>query len=86
VLYCILPDMPIIGTAEFNGWSFQHGQYTDPVLGAYQKSSGETYASVGAGVRLFVCDKIDFGIAGALAITQKHWAETLTRMEFRWRY
>ena len=25
-----LADMPIIGTFEFNGWSFQDGAYTDP--------------------------------------------------------
>src|SRR5262249_49932089 len=34
VLWRILPDVPLIGTLEFNGYSFQDGQFTDPVLAA----------------------------------------------------
>ena len=30
VLYRLTPDSPLIGTMEFNGWSFQGGGYTDP--------------------------------------------------------
>ena len=56
------PTLRIIGTLEFNGWSFQDGAYTDPILGPYQQSSGNSYLSVGPGFRWFICDKIDFGI------------------------
>src|SRR5262249_31088988 len=65
VLWRILPDVPLIGTFEFNGYSFQDGQFTDPVLGPFQKSSGDTYLSLGPGLRLVVCNKIDFGIGSA---------------------
>jgi hypothetical protein len=86
VLCRILPNVPLIGTLEFNGWSFQHGQYTDPINGAFQGSSGDTYLSFGPGLRLVVCDKIDFGFGTAFALTHGHWADQLYRTEFRWRY
>jgi hypothetical protein len=86
VVYRILPDVPLVATLEGNGWSFQHGAYTDPVLGPFQKSSGETYATLGGGLRLFVCDRIDFGVGAAFALTERSFARELYRVEFRWRY
>ncbi len=85
VLCRILPDVPLVGTAEFNGYSFQTGQYTDPVLGE-TRLTGTTYVSIGPGLRLFVCDKIDFGVGTAFAVTDHHFAQELFRSEFRWRY
>jgi len=80
-----LPDVPVIGTAELNGWSFQDGQFTDPELGPLP-ASGETYLSAGGGLRLVVCDKIDFGVGATFALTSDHWAEQLYRSEFRVRF
>jgi hypothetical protein len=71
---------------EFSGWSFQHGKYTDPGTGLPIKSSGETYASLGCGLRVFICDRIDFGFGASFAVTHDHWAEQLFRSELRWRY
>ncbi|HTN74607.1 MAG TPA: hypothetical protein VL096_05150 [Pirellulaceae bacterium] len=85
VLYRWQPSIPVIGTLEANGWSFQDGQYTDPVLGV-QSASGTTYVSAGPGVRVVVCDKVDFGIGSAFAITDQHWGEQTFRSEFRWRF
>ncbi len=82
----ILPTVPLIGTVEFNGWSFQHGEFTDPDVGGGQRITGETYVSVGPGLRLFICDKVDFGVGMAFALTDRHWAEQLYRSELRWRY
>jgi hypothetical protein len=85
VLWRILPDVPLIGTAEFNGYSFQDGAFTDPVLGPFQKSSGGAWLSAGPGLRLDVCKKIDFGVAAAFGIGH-HGPEQLYRTEFRWRF
>lgn len=86
VLYRFRPDVPLIGTAEFNSWSFQDGAFTDPVLGPFQGSSGTTYCSAGPGLRLFICDRIDFGFAASFALTNPHlWGE-LYSTEFRWRF
>jgi hypothetical protein len=81
-----LADVPLIGTMEFNGWSFQNGSYTDPILGANLGASGTTYFSIGPGARLVVCDKFDFGVGTAFSVTAKHWASTVIRSEIRWRF
>jgi hypothetical protein len=85
VLCRILPNVPLVGTLEFNGWSFQAGEYTDPFVGTV-RAGGQTYLSAGAGLRLFVCDRIDFGCAFAEALTEQHFADLLIRTEFRFRY
>jgi hypothetical protein len=85
VLYRILPDVSLVGTAELNGWSFQTGEFTNPVTGP-ERASGITYISMGPGLRLFVCDKIDFGVGTAFAVTSQHFADQLFRTEFRWRF
>lgn len=80
-----IANVPLVGTVEFNGWSFQDGLYTDPVLGP-QRATGETYLSLGPGLRLVICDKVDFGVAAAFSLTRDHFADTLIRSELRWRY
>lgn len=85
VWFRMLPDVPLIFTYELNGWSFQDGAYTDPVFGT-QAASGQTYLSFGPGLRMSVCNKVDFGVGTAFAITQDHFAEQLIRSEFRWRF
>jgi hypothetical protein len=86
VLWRPIPDVQLIGTAEFNGWSFQAGQFTDPVLGPFQKSSGDTFLSAGPGLRLVVCDKVDFGVGAAFELSGPLWPNELYRAEFRWRF
>lgn len=81
----VLPDVPIIGTLELNCWDFQDGLYTDPILGA-QKSSGYKYVTMGSGVRMFVCDRLDIGFAAAFALSEQHLAEKTYRVEFRLRW
>lgn len=84
-LWYFNPSVPIIGTFEFNGWSFQAGSYTDPYLGT-QDAARTTYASIGPGLRTVVCEKIDFGVAAAFSLTKDNFAQQLIRAEFRWRF
>ena len=81
-----VPDVPLIATLETQTWSFQDGQYTDPVRGAYQKSSDETYFSAGPGLRLFICDKMDFGFGTNFALSHDHFAREYYRFSFRARF
>jgi hypothetical protein len=81
-----LPDVQLIGTLEFSGYSFQDGAFTDPTFGPFQQASGATYLYSGPGLRLVVCDKIDFGVGTHFALTADHFAEQLYRVEFRWRF
>ncbi len=85
VLFRWQPSVPIIGTFEANGWSFQDGTYTDP-QGIVHSATGDTYISAGPGVRVVVCDRLDFGVGSAFAVTKDHWGEQSIRSEFRWRF
>jgi hypothetical protein len=85
VLWRILPDVPLIGTLELSGYSFQNGAFTDPTLGPFQKSSNQTYLSLGPGLRMYVCNRIDFGVGTAFALNQ-HGPAQWYRTEFRWRF
>jgi hypothetical protein len=86
VLWRPIADVQLIGTAELIGWSFQDGAYTDPFAGPFQKSSGGTYVSIGPGLRLVICDKVDFGVGAVFSITNHNFADQLYRTEFRWRF
>jgi hypothetical protein len=43
-------------------------------------------ASIGPGIRLFICNKIDIGVGSAIAVTGRHLEEEIVRTEFRWRF
>jgi hypothetical protein len=80
------PDIPLVGTFEVNTYSFQDGAYTDPIRGNFQKSSDTTYVSLGPGLRLFFCDKLDIGFGAAIAVTGDHFAREFYRTSVRFRF
>lgn len=86
VLFHILPHVPVIGTAEFSGFSFQDGAYTDPVLGPLQPANGDTYLYAGGGLRVFLGTAVDLGMGVRNAVSKTHLEGTLYRAEFRWRF
>src|SRR5262249_39631958 len=80
-------DIQLIGVAELNGYEICGGAYTDPVTGAplSAKSIGSSI-SIGPGVRLVICDKIDFGVGSAFNITDDSMGDEILRVQFRWRF
>lgn len=84
-LWTFAHDIVVVGTCEFMGYSFQDGLYTDPILGS-QKSSGYSYAYLGSGLRVSVCNRLDFGAGAMFALTEQHFAGQMYRVEFRVRY
>jgi hypothetical protein len=91
----------VVGTLEGSHWVILGGNYTDPNLlvpdprpgapagqltSVAASASNEQIFSAGPGIRLFVCDKIDFGVGTQFALTSDHWEEELIRCEFRWRF
>ena len=82
VLYRLTPNSPLIGTFEMDGWSFQDGLYTNPVTGP-TKASNETYFNIGPGLRMSICDRIDFGMAATWPVSFHYWANPSLRFEFR---
>jgi hypothetical protein len=96
VLYRFTPDVPLIGTLEFNDYTFQGGQFTvnpgivdsngQVVVGAGRASAmGVSVASIGPGLRLSVCNHLDFGLGTAFGMTD-HGPRQLYRAEIRWRF
>ncbi|WP_439626237.1 hypothetical protein [Gemmata sp.] len=79
-------DVQLIGTWEVNALTFLDGSYTDPTRGPNQRAVGMTYVSAGPGIRLNICDKLDFGAGSSFALTDPHFAAALFRTEFRYRY
>ena len=81
-------DIQLIGTAEFNGWQFTGGEYTGAggVDLAVSSSPAAEVFNMGPGVRLVVCDKIDFGVAGYFNVSSGSIAKELLEAEFRWRF
>ncbi|MGH9676703.1 MAG: transporter, partial [Candidatus Acidiferrum sp.] len=80
-------DIQLIGTIELNGYEFTSGDFTDPVTGAaFHSPSVGNILSIGPGLRLNICDKVDFGVGTAFAITSDHLAEELIRADFRVRF
>lgn len=77
-------DVKLIGTLELTGYSFQAGEYTDPVLGP-QKLSGENNMAIGNGYRVFF-GKFDVGLAGNFGITGKYMAREQMQFDLRFRY
>lgn len=81
-----LSDTVLVGSIETMGWNFTAGQVT-PGAGLQPVSANNTtYFSAGPGVRLCICDKIDFGFGVQFAVTSNHFADQLYRTEMRWRF
>ncbi len=81
-----LHNVEVVGTLECSGWTFQNGSFTSPDAGPFQQASGETYFSAGPGLRMDVCNRIDFGVGTQRSLTYHNWGDWLFRSEFRWRY
>ena len=84
-LYRIAGDAALIGTFEFNGWSFQNGRYTD-ISGGSKPADASSYFSAGPGLRLALGPRFDCGVGTAFALTEQHWANQLLRCEMRFLY
>jgi hypothetical protein len=80
-------DVQLIGTAELQGYEIGGGAYTSPVDGLPHSAKDVTnIVSVGPGLRLSICNKIDFGAGGMFAISKDRMEAALARVEFRWRF
>lgn len=80
-----IPEVQLVGTMEFHGWSFQDGGFTDPD-GGFRRASGTNLMQLGPGMRLFFCDKYDFGVGTNFGVTGKNNVNDTYRFEFRVRF
>jgi hypothetical protein len=61
------------------------GKNPNPV-NIFANSGTTSMVSVGPGIRAVICEKIDFGVGSAFAVTGTRWAKEAVRAEFRWRF
>jgi len=84
------PGIEVVGTGEVNEWSILGGEYTAPGVDGSTpvvvSARHETIVSMGPGIRVFICGKIDVGVGSAFSLTGQRWDEELIRAEFRWRF
>lgn len=80
-----LRDVALVGSIESQLYNFTAGQVT-VAPNTLASANNTTYFSVGPGLRLCICDKVDFGFGVQFAVTNPHFADQLYRTELRWRY
>jgi hypothetical protein len=80
-------DIQLIGTLEGNAYQIAGGAYTDPISGQplSARDVGNIF-SAGPGIRLSVCNKVDFGMGSTFALSRDRFAGQWLRMELRWRF
>jgi hypothetical protein len=88
-------DIQLVATFEATGYEFSSGEFTSGLVTTVNNKvtaivgHATTFGNifnVGPGLRLHVCEKIDFGVGTQFAITDDHLAQELVRAEFRVRF
>ncbi len=86
ILYKYTPNSMLIGTFEADTWSFQNGGYTG-ITGPNNKNghfgSQGSYCNIGPGLRMSLCNQIDFGGAITFPVTSGRWGDPYLRVEMR---
>jgi hypothetical protein len=86
-LWCCGHDIQLIGTAELNGYEFTGGGYTDPATGlALSAKDVGSILSIGPGIRLVICDKLDIGAGSAFNLLKDSVGDEWLRVEIRYRF
>lgn len=76
----------VIGTAEFNGWTFLDGQTTIGTDATELSASNRNYFTAGPGLRIVYCDNYDIGFGYACALSEGYLGQNQYRAELRIRY
>src|SRR5262249_47269696 len=79
-------DVQLAGLVEMNFYQIMGGNYTIPGDGVASAKNVGTILNLGPGLRLNICDKIDFGIGSAFSLTSSSIGEQIIRADFRWRF
>jgi hypothetical protein len=77
--------MNIVGTLEFNGFSYR-GQYTDFPSGTRLDLAGTCYYNAGPGIRVQFCDRFDLGFGAAFGFGNLHGPGQIYRTDIRVRF
>jgi hypothetical protein len=67
------------------GYHLFEGAFTNPDTGALNPARTDMLY-LGAGLRLFICEKYDIGAGGLFAVTDQAFEREEVRVDFRWRF
>jgi hypothetical protein len=77
----------VVGVLEFGGYEICGGSYTNPANGVLlpARDVGSVFQA-GPGIRVNVCNTIDFGVGSQFAITDDNFGDQQIHVDFRWRF
>jgi Putative MetA-pathway of phenol degradation len=79
-------DIKLVGTLELNGYELLGGSYTSDAGATLSAKDISGIVSIGPGIRLEMCDRIDFGIGTGFNFTSGSMGDEFVQLEFRWRF
>jgi hypothetical protein len=77
-------DPLLLASGTMANGMFTPGAGTD--VAPISRSAHGDFIYAGPGVRLFICDKLDFGIGSQFVLTSDSFAQEQLRADFRWRF
>ena len=87
VIYHFSPDTPVIAMLEMDGWSFENGGYTNPIVNkaptVIGAGGGVSYFNIGPGLRAALGNRVDLGTAITWKTTPNQWGSPWFRLEVR---
>lgn len=89
----IIPNVPLIGVLEVDGWTFQNGRYTqlfytqDKQISALSRPANtQSYWNIGPGARVAFGNKADLGMGLLFGMGSQSWGNPIVTVDFRWMY
>ena len=89
----IIPNVPLIGVLEVDGWTFQNGRYTqlfytaDKQISALSRPANtQSYWNIGPGARVAFSNKADIGMGLLFGLGSQSWGNPIVTVDFRWLY
>lgn len=89
----IIPNVPLIGVLEVDGWTFQNGRYTQlfytqnkQISAISRPANTQSYWNIGPGARVAFGNKADLGMGLLFGMGSQSWGNPIVTVDFRWMY
>ena len=89
----IIPNVPLIGVLEMDGWTFQSGRYTQlfytpnkQIATVTRSANTQSYWNIGPGARIAFSNKADLGFGLLFGMGSQSWGNPIVTVDLRWMY
>jgi hypothetical protein len=89
----IIPNVPLIGVLEIDGWTFQSGRYTQlfstpnkQIATVTRSANTQSYWNIGPGARIAFGNKADLGMGLLFGMGSQSWGNPIVTVDLRWMY